>query len=281
MMGVWLLGAVAAFFLVVAFLDLLRLLILLPIQRSRTEFVLTDPEYVDFEPGKLPAYFQAPFKQTAEALASLGFAAAMHARKRHATQRVESYHSAWIAPELGCSAHLYLIRITGSAATVQTSDVIFCNEFEDGTCVFTTNQSVHGLPEDSRWRIIHWPDMRNLRALLDFHLKRVAHHAEGRRSVLVSKTEMKSHAKMWHRRAMEPAVAEGLYEIDEMARLYRLTIRGARLTSHRARWPLKGLRAAADARKLRAELSAVGMSTDLLKQTSSLVKEPGFPVTPA
>jgi hypothetical protein len=99
--------------------------------------------------------------------------------------------------------------------------------------------------------------------------------------VLVSKTEMKSHAKLWHRRAMEPSVAEGLYDIDEMSRLYRLTVHGARVTALRSRWPLKGFRAAAEARKLRAELAAVGMPIDRLKQTSSLVKEPGFPVTPA
>jgi hypothetical protein len=260
--------------------DFIRLFIFVPKQRMRTEFTLTDPEYTDIEPDQLSASVRQQFEEVARQLAALGFSAAMHARKRSAMQNIESYHSAWVCPEHGSSAHLYLIRVTVRAKIVQTSDTIFVNELDDGSCVFTTNQHPVTVPEDPGWRILHWPELRNLPALFEFHLKRVARYARGRSSVLVANEQMKAHARAWHRRAMEPSVRAGYYTIDEMAKLYRLTFYGAFMTTLRSRWPVKPLRLAAEARRLRFELVAVGMSDYRPKINASIAKKPGFPLSP-
>src|SRR5690349_6542592 len=258
----------------------LRIFILLPLRRYKTDVpILMYPKFTQIDPTDLPEPFRATFEETARSLVALNFSAAMHARKQSANQNIETYHSAWVCPEHGCSAHLYLGRIIASSNGRQSCDLLFVNEFDDGTCVFTTNQSLPTLAQDRNWRIVHWPEMRNLSLLFDFHLKRVASYRGRCQSLLVSKDRMNEHARQWHNRAMDLSVNAGFYWSDNQDGVYRLTLRGAFVTTCRMVWPLGPFRRRMESARLRAELAAVGMPTR--RSSSSLSKEPGFPITPA
>lgn len=247
--------AVVAIVLAVASLPF----ILCPVLIHRTQWTSLDPGLVPFNPDGpgSPEVLRSHFAATAAGLDRVGFTPARYYRTKLASANADAAVLLFWNEKTWETARV--LTAASKDSLVATSFTVFCSEFSDGTEVVTSNrESARSFP--SRKPPYHgraFPQVHEIGQLLAVHRARVENLAAGRIAVDPVAGDPDGYIRRVDFEVpFAHHVACGYTYVDEMARVQRMTWKGAILSTWKLMPPIKQVRLAwermAAARELRS-----------------------------
>jgi len=258
--GLWLL-AVVLLWMVLWLVARLWVYLWVPIRIRRRQTVAADVRFGPAEMSDLVNQSGHWAVDTATQLAGLGFNAAAHLRAEGLVSDVDGVTSIWVHPAPADVAHLVFAR-TARGMTGET--VSFRTEFSDGTSLTTSNATIFSSwVADPKGEVVMCLGLGKLDRLYRLHRaraeRRVAESGGKLRAVLPEAGKEAEYLASRSKERMAQQVASGYYVLDETARVYRFTWKGAYLSVWKRFWPLKQILAARRQRTLEQVLRELGL----------------------
>jgi hypothetical protein len=216
----------------------------LPIRFKRNLWIKARFEFEPFRPARevIPEEFWRYMCETIASLSAYGFTLAGHFQKLDFVAGFNGFTTVMENNEHATLAILSTTYYTKQPKFRGNMSLGFKTESEHGTEIVTVNNTILTDPPYPQTRIVLWmPEVRLPDELFEYHrrlLKGLA--VEVKRNVLKggSSEYMKFHSQA----LVDHWVKVGYYKLDQAGEAYRLTWKGAILTSWKHLWPIKPLR---------------------------------------
>jgi hypothetical protein len=213
-------------------------------------------EFLPIEPGgpRDDPRVADRLREAGEELRGLGFLPRGAFRLRRGGRGTTSYVAVFEKADTGEAAKLVAV----TAGRVFHHSINFISEYEDKTTFTTSNSRVApvtprlpGHPDS-----MAFPQVRDARTLYEVHRARGPRDA---RPVGVG-DDLPAYLARSEGRAFPHWIASGYYYLDESARVYRPTWKGACLMTWKSLWPVSALRRALRMRKASRALRQLGVA---------------------
>ena len=242
MAGPWGVAGIIALILLAPF-------ILGPVLIHRTQWISLDPGLSPFNPDGpgSPEVLRSHFTETAAELDRLGFTPKRYYQTKQATTNADGSVLLFQNEKTWETARV--LTAVGSDSRIASSFVVFVSEFSDGTEIVTSNRA-SALIYPRRKPPYHgraFPQVRESGRLLAVHRARVANLAAGRIPVDPVGDDPDGYIRRVDFEVpYAHHVACGYNYVDEMARVQRLTWKGAILATWKLLPPIKQIRLASE-----------------------------------
>lgn len=224
---------------------MLHLFIIIPMRFRRSQGVVVESEMNGFDPDKsvLPQEIRTNIQTTVEQLSRHGFLVRGHFLAKVHEARPPAYltvleHSKNL--DVAKFLQAFIVHAKGNDLSVTLA---FQTKCPDGTKIVTTNLRVPSpQPRDPNVKPIYLPRIRDAGELYEIHMEIVEHlGASGERQLpatgdlsIYLRDEVKEMHSRW--------VSAGHYFLDESAKAYRLTWKGAIISCLKMYRPVQNLR---------------------------------------
>ncbi len=218
-----------------------------PVLIHRTHWISLDQALIPFNPDGpgSPEELRSHFAETAEELGRLGFTPERYYQTKRASNNADGSvllfrnGKTWETAKI-----LTVVAVTGNSR-MATSLAVFKSEFSDGTVVGTSNRATASIYPPRKPPIYGraFPQVREVGRLLEVHRARVENLAAGRIPIDPVGADPDGYIRREDFEAPNAHhVACGYSYVDEMARVKRMTWKGAILGTWKLLPPVKQIR---------------------------------------
>ncbi len=239
-------------------------LIVSPFKLKRIHWTTADPNYepFDLQSEQTPRPVTESVAAISPQLEALGFTNRGHFRISNPTTSGGVHVTLFENRQARQYAKLFSASImAGGVSTVKTTSLAFFTDFDDGLTLVTANNKTR--PLTPRIRIhegsLAFPWIGDPRRLYEIHNACITHFGTGASRVDIPIKDPIDFLRKSHLKETAKFAESGYYYLDEDARVYRLTWRGAILGTWKLLWPIKPIRAALASRRSARVLHELGI----------------------
>ena len=168
--------------------------------------------------------------------------------------------SLWVNSALGDTVQMIAVRTPDADGNMSAETLTtFRTKFTDGTEIVTSNGKFRGIfPVNPRVDALLCPGVGDVERLYSFHRARVARDAGPRVATLDGTADGPAYMRKEWRDTFDRLAKLGYYRIDTGADQYRMTLKGAFLTTYRLLSPFRQIQAFRRAAKSNRALKELG-----------------------
>jgi hypothetical protein len=238
--------------------------ILSPIKMKQIHWTTADPHYepLDVPSEQIPQPVKESIGAISPQLESLGFTNRGHFRISGSVPNGGAHVTLFENRQSRQYAKLFSTLITaGGVPTVKTTALAFFTDFDDGLTLVTANNRTRPLTPRIRAHdgSLAVPWISDPRKLNEIHNACISHFGNDASRVDVPIKDPTDFLRKSHLKETAKFAESGYYQLDEDARVYRLTWRGAILMTWKLLWPIKPIRAALSSRRSARVLHELGI----------------------
>jgi hypothetical protein len=231
---------------------------------KRIHWTTADPKYepFDLQSEETPRPVKESFAAISPQLEALAFTNRGHFRIVNSVPNGGVHVTLFENRRSRQYAKLFSAFLTaGGVRTVKETSLGFFTDFDDGLTLVTANNKTR--PLTPRIRIhegsLAVPWIGNPRQLYEIHNACITHFGNSASRVGVPIEDPMQFLRKSHLKETAKFAESGYYYLDEDARVYRLTWRGAILGTWKLLWPIKQIRAVLASRRSARVLHVVGI----------------------
>jgi hypothetical protein len=243
--------------------------IIIPARLRARISLSADPQFEEVAPDdpRIPARVKAFFCDVAADLKRLGFDPAAYVLNSETCTGVIGYIAVFEERSARVlAAAMAAFSQATHARLLQTYAVEFSTEFADGREVNTGNGTLSQWRAPTPWRTAwRFPGMADLARLYGIHQSLIGRHGPIAKRPLPQPGEHPATLRASVLRDLQAQVAAGYMYLDSSAERFRHTWKGGLLGTWSQLWPMSTIRRWNTARRARARLRALGLTTDYEK----------------
>ncbi len=237
-----------------------------PFKLKQTHWTTADPNYepFDLQSEQTPRPVTESVAAISPQLETLGFTNRDHFRLSDSVPNGGVHVTLFENRQSRQYAKLWSVFLTaGGVRTVKESSLAFFTDFDDGLTLVTANNKTR--PLTPRIRVhegsLAVPWIGNPRRLYEIHNACITHFGNGASRVNIPINDPIDFLRNSHLKETAKFAESGYYYLDEDARVYRPTWRGAILMTWKLLWPAKPIRAALASRRSARVLHELGIES--------------------
>ncbi len=231
---------------------------------KRRHWTTADPNYepLDLQSEQIPRLVTESVATISPQLESLGFMNRGRFRISNSVPNVGAHVTLFENRQAHQYAKLFsTFLMAAGVPTVKTTSLAFFTDFDDGLTLVTANNKTRPLTPRIRTHegSLAFPWIDDPRRLNEIHNACITHFGNGASRVDKPIKDPIDFLRKSHLKETVKFAESGYYYLDEDARIYRLTWRGAVLGTWKLLWPIKPIRAALASRRSARVLHELGI----------------------